>query len=474
MKKLLTMMLGLLLIGCTQQNDLTFNEMVNQTQEVAKGIDTTALFYESTATKELTGVKSVFAGVNNTTIEVLCDSNGKTKSKVIDSPFMEDEVIKLPVKLTLEDAEQLLLDAGYGTGVEGVADWSEVVLRRPLEPGFNFAQYIFTLHSKIHPWSSSVGFVSVNATTGKVMPVAIGGCPCPFKDPCICPEETTQTTFIPEFDIDYQKCGPNPTVSSGGVSFGTEGNPAAGRGCSKNGYKNISKIEVDIDLSGLQQNKGWTADYLNAAMYLVTRDVQPIGDKYCDAEYEQCDFCNEIDLLETNGNKMFQHTLHLDTNKKGKQRWESSYTEAANTDCWNWDEMTSSTLGGVHSLVGKIDPTKPFHMVTVFNNDYTNMVITLSQGDSSVKVFDMTDPSIGDGSTLDMSLLKDGMEVGWWFTPSYHGDWSPGDDEPTKWYKDTGGECSHGTLCNWTEGSVEHKGGGWSFSNLVVTAESQI
>ena len=35
-----------------------------------KVIDTTALFYESTATKELTGVKSVFAGVNNTTIEV--------------------------------------------------------------------------------------------------------------------------------------------------------------------------------------------------------------------------------------------------------------------------------------------------------------------------------------------------------------------------------------------------------------------
>ena len=37
MKKLLTMMLGLLLIGCAQQNDLTFNEMVNQTQEAAKG-----------------------------------------------------------------------------------------------------------------------------------------------------------------------------------------------------------------------------------------------------------------------------------------------------------------------------------------------------------------------------------------------------------------------------------------------------
>ena len=138
------MMSGLLLMSCTQQNDLTFNEMVNQTEITAKGIDTTALFYESSATKELTGVKSVFAGINNTTIEVLCDSNGKTESKVIDSPFMEDEVIHLPVKLTLEDAEQILLDSGYGTGVEGVADWSEVVLRRPLEPGFNVAQYIFT------------------------------------------------------------------------------------------------------------------------------------------------------------------------------------------------------------------------------------------------------------------------------------------------------------------------------------------
>ena len=177
-KLLLTMVSTLLLMSCAQQNDLSFNEMVSQTEVVAKGIDTTALFYESTATKELTGVKSVFAGINNTTIEVLCNSNGETESKVINSPFMEDEVIHLPVKLTLEEAEQILLDAGYGTGVEGVADWSEVVLRRPLEPGFNFAQYIFT---------TSKGFVSVNARTGEIQPVGLEGCPCPFTDPCICP-----------------------------------------------------------------------------------------------------------------------------------------------------------------------------------------------------------------------------------------------------------------------------------------------
>jgi len=143
-KTLLTLMTGLLLMGCSKTEKLTFNEMVGKTEEVALGIDKTALFYESSATKELNGVKSVFAGKNNTTIEVLCTSNGLTKSIVINEPFLEDEVINLPVKLTLEEAEELLLEAGYGTGVEGEADWSVVVLRRPLGPGFEFAQYIFT------------------------------------------------------------------------------------------------------------------------------------------------------------------------------------------------------------------------------------------------------------------------------------------------------------------------------------------
>ena len=163
MKKLYSLFVisFLMLFGCTQQNDLSFNEMVSQTEVVAKGVDTTALFYESTSTKELKNVKSVFAGVDNTTIEVICDSKGKTVSKVINSPFMEDEVIHLPVKMTLEEAIQLLLDAGYGTGVEGEADWSIVVLRRPLGPDFTFALYIFT---------TSKGYVSVNTVTCEVLP----------------------------------------------------------------------------------------------------------------------------------------------------------------------------------------------------------------------------------------------------------------------------------------------------------------
>ena len=49
MKKLL-LLLTILLVSCAQPS-LTFNEMVNQTEITAKGIDTTVLFYESSATK---------------------------------------------------------------------------------------------------------------------------------------------------------------------------------------------------------------------------------------------------------------------------------------------------------------------------------------------------------------------------------------------------------------------------------------
>lgn len=160
------------------KGDLTFNEMVSQTEVAAKEITKTASFYESTSTKKLNEVKSVFRGEGSTTIEVVCTSKGNVTSVVIDSPFMEDEVIQLPVKMLLESAEQLLLDDGYGTGVEGVADWSIVVLRRPLGPDFTFALYIFT---------TSKGYVSVNTVTGEVSPAGLEGCPCPFTDPCICP-----------------------------------------------------------------------------------------------------------------------------------------------------------------------------------------------------------------------------------------------------------------------------------------------
>ena len=103
-------------------------------------------------------------------------------------------------------------------------------------------------------------------------------------------------------------------------------------------------------------------------------------------------------------------------------------------------------------------------MTVEFDTEYTNMIITLSQDGNSVKVFDMTEPAYPASNTLDMSKLKDAMELGWWFTPSFHGDWSPGVNDP-HWFKDSG-NCNHSTVCG--------NGGGWKLSNLKVTAESKI
>ena len=302
---------------------------------------------------------------------------------------------------------------------------------------------------------------------------------------CTQTTSTDQTTYTVEFDVDYNNCGTDPLVSVGGVDFGNESSVKAGRVASKNGYINISKIEADIDLSALAQRSDFTGDWLNAAFYAVSSKVQPIKADYCDAEYEKVGFCQEIDFLETNGQKLFQHTLHLADAKKGDQSYQFSYTEAANESvCWQWDEMQAAAHDpqsvGVVSLVGIIDPNKPFHMIVTFPSDYTNMIITLSQdGLPPITVFDYSSPAYPGSNKLDMSKLKDAMAVGWWFTPSYHNSWSPGACESgppcdPDWYKDSGGECSHGTLCNYTKDAVEYKGGGWKLSNLVVTAQEKI
>ena len=161
MKKLVPVILATILLLSCNQTSLTFNEMVDLSQEEALSITPLAKFYEASATKNENGIKSVFQGDKNSTILVAVTDQGKMTSKVVNSPFLDDEVIHLPVKMTLEEAEQLLLDAGYGTGVEGEADWSVVVLRRPLGPQETPALYIFT---------TSKGYVSVNTLNGTVGP----------------------------------------------------------------------------------------------------------------------------------------------------------------------------------------------------------------------------------------------------------------------------------------------------------------
>ena len=179
MKKVLVLIsTTLMLLSCTPTEKLSFNEMVTLSQEEALSITPLANFYESSATKNKNGIKSVFQGVKNSTILVAVTATGEVTSEVVDSPFLDDLVIQLPVRITLEEAEQLLLDAGYGTGVEGVADWSIVVLRRPLGPEETPALYIFT---------TSKGYVNVNTITGVVSPAydTVDDCPCAWSD-CLC------------------------------------------------------------------------------------------------------------------------------------------------------------------------------------------------------------------------------------------------------------------------------------------------
>lgn len=143
----------ILLIGSCTDSTLSFNQMVEITRKESLQISKEAKFYEASSTNSVERVKAVFRGSNNSTIEILCNNKGELKSTIIDSPFLEDEVIHLPIKMTLEEAEEGMIAAGYGP------DWSEVVVRRPLGPEFTEALYIFT---------TTNAYVSVNTITGEV------------------------------------------------------------------------------------------------------------------------------------------------------------------------------------------------------------------------------------------------------------------------------------------------------------------
>jgi hypothetical protein len=47
---------------------------------------------------------------------------------------------------------------------------------------------------------------------------------------------------------------------------------------------------------------------------MVNNSIQPKGTNYCDAGNNGAPYCNEIDFLETNGNRIFQQTIHLNKN----------------------------------------------------------------------------------------------------------------------------------------------------------------
>ena len=271
-----------------------------------------------------------------------------------------------------------------------------------------------------------------------------------------CNESLTLTSYNVTFEKDWTSnwCNPvvDPVITNSSVTF----NP--GRVVSTNGYKNISKITATIDLSKLAPNNTQKNNWLNASFYMVNSSVKPIGDKYCDSGNSGSPFCNEIDFMETNGNRIIQQTIHLNN----QQRFEYSYTDGAlNDSCYTVDNFSNNPSNGTHSLVDIIDITTPFEMTIEFNSDYTNMTGTVSQNGKSQVIYDVLNNGGADNTTVDMSLLKDTMSIGWWITPSYWEGYSPKGPNNSPWFT---GDCYNDALCD----------AGWTISNVLVTAESTI
>ena len=262
------------------------------------------------------------------------------------------------------------------------------------------------------------------------------------------------TTYNVTFEEDWTSdwCNATPIIENSTVTFN------AGRVVSTHGFKNISKITATIDLSGLAPTEIQKNNWLNASFYMVNSSTQPKGTNYCDAGNNGAPYCNEIDFLETNGNRIFQQTIHLNN----QQRFEYSYTEALmDDDCYSQSNLSNNSSNGTHSLVDIIDVTIPFDMEIDFNSDYTNMTITVSQNGKSTVIYDVLNNGGADGTTINMSSLKSSMSVGWWITPSYWEGYSPKGPYNSPWFT---GDCYNDKLCN----------AGWELSNVVVVAESQI
>ena len=270
------------------------------------------------------------------------------------------------------------------------------------------------------------------------------------------PKTVTNTTYNVTFEEDWVSdwCNPtlDPVITDSSVTF----NP--GRVVSTHGYKNISKITATIDLSGLAPNSIQKNNWLNASFYMVNNSVQPKGTNYCDAGNAGSPYCNEIDFLETNGNRIFQQTIHLNN----QQRYEYSYTDGILDDnCYTQANLSNDSSKGTHNLVDVLDIDKPFDMIIEFNSDYTNMTVSVSQNGMSAVIYDVLADGGADGTTVDMSTLKSSMEKGWWITPSYWEGYSPKGPSSTPWFT---GNCYSDQLCD----------AGWKLLNVKVTAESQL
>jgi len=277
---------------------------------------------------------------------------------------------------------------------------------------------------------------------------------------------TAPSASTPAFMLDYTaNCtsGGAPTISGDAVTFGSGTQCQAGRIVSTQSYANITEFRATVDLSKLSNN------YVNASIYLIQNPnnpaTQPIGGNYCDAGGNNNAWnCRELDLMETNGNKLFQTTLHLGNGgSSAPQRYEYAYSSTAlNNSCFNSANMKNDPANGLYDATA-IDISKPFDLVTTITYDTPRMVVTYQQGSTSVVVYDTNDGSGAQGSgTVDMTDLVTTMQNGYWPVISFWQGYSPTGPGSAPWWN---GSCAWGALCNNTSSY-------WSVSNIQVTTSA--
>jgi hypothetical protein len=275
-------------------------------------------------------------------------------------------------------------------------------------------------------------------------------------------EAPKASSVTPSFVLDYSaNCtsGGAPTISGNSVTFGSGTQCQAGRIVSTQSYTNITEFRATVDLSKLSNN------YVNASIYMVSNPAQPatqpIGSNYCDSGGNGNQWnCREIDFMETNGNKLFQTTMHLGNGgSSAPQKYEYSYASTAlNNSCFTSANMKNDPAKGLHDITG-IDISKPFDMVATFTYDTPKMVVTYQQGSTSVVVYDSSTAGAEGSGSLDMTDLTTSMKNGYWPVISFWQGYSPTGPSSTPWWN---GSCSWGSLCNTTSSY-------WSVSNIQVT-----
>ena len=134
---------------------LTFTDMVNLSKKAVLSEVPGSDFYIATTLPGVRMIEAIYRGNDSCpSVAVTVTDDGKTKVEKQSSPWMECVVIKLPLKMTLEEAETKLANSKFA------GKWSEVVVRSPLGPVSYPALYIFTV--------DGIGWVAVNTITGEV------------------------------------------------------------------------------------------------------------------------------------------------------------------------------------------------------------------------------------------------------------------------------------------------------------------